>query len=77
MRFSKAPSRSWTKAPPIDERHPAGSLRQYFKALSEKQISSIIVGGQAVNLWATVYEAWDKANNPEPIPLSQYRSIYP
>jgi hypothetical protein len=31
------------------------------------------VGGQAVNLWATVYEAWDKANNPELVPLSQYR----
>jgi hypothetical protein len=25
------------------------------------------------NLWATVYEDWDTANNPEPVPLRQYR----
>jgi hypothetical protein len=52
---------------------PPEACASIFKALSEKQSSPIIVGGQAVNLWATVYEAWDKANNPEPVPLSQYR----
>src|SRR5271170_5379925 len=54
-------------------RVPPEAYASVFKVLSEKQLSPIIVGGQAVNLWATVYEDWDTANNPEPVPLRQYR----
>jgi hypothetical protein len=54
-------------------RLPPEAYASVFQALLEKQLSPIIVGGQAVNLWATVYEEWDAANNPEPDPLRQYR----
>jgi hypothetical protein len=52
---------------------PPEAYASVFKVLSEKRLSPIVVGGQAVNLWATVYEAWDAANNPEPVLLQQYR----
>ena len=52
---------------------PPEAYAGVFKVLAERQLSPIVVGGQAVNLWATVYEAWDTANNPEPILLNQYR----
>jgi hypothetical protein len=54
-------------------RLPPEAYASVFKVLYEKQLSPIIVGGQAVNLWAAVYEDWDTTNNPEPVPLRQYR----
>ena len=56
---------------------PPEACASIFKALSEKRFSPIIVGSYAVNLWTTVFEAWDEANNPEPVSPSQYRSIHP
>jgi hypothetical protein len=45
-------------------RVPPEAYARVFKVLSEQQLYPIIVDGQAVNLWATVYEDWDTANNP-------------
>jgi hypothetical protein len=55
---------------------PPEACVSIFKALSKKQFSPIIVDGRAVDQCAAVCGAWDKANNTEPVPLSQYRSIH-
>jgi hypothetical protein len=52
---------------------PPEAYAHLLQELNQKGITPIIVGGQAVNIWASFYVAWDAANNPEPSPLQANR----
>jgi len=52
---------------------PPEAYTRLLQELNHKGITPIIVGGQAVNIWASFYMAWDAANNPEPSPLQASR----
>jgi hypothetical protein len=48
---------------------PPDAYAGILQELNKKGITPIIVGGQAVNIWASIFTGWDSINNPEPHPL--------